>query len=63
MANPNESDWTEWMYSPRWCHSVEELLTGDFNADTKSDWLCHNPDGRLWVALARGDGTFSGTTW
>jgi Tol biopolymer transport system component len=54
---------TTWSTTSSWCgHAGSELRVGDFNADGRSDMLCHDTSGRKWVAFASATGTFSGTS-
>ena len=47
-----------------WCgHKGAQLHLGDFNGDGRTDMLCHDLAGNKWVALARPDGSFKGTSW
>jgi hypothetical protein len=56
---------TDWAASLDWCHHPgAELHIGDFNRDGRDDMLCHDSNtGRKWIALARGNGRFTGTDW
>lgn len=54
---------TNWHANLNWCnHSGSSLYTGDFNGDNRDDMMCHDTQGRVWIALASSSGTFSGTT-
>ena len=56
---------TDWHANLGWCsHSGAQLHLGDFNADGGDDMLCHDTKtGYKWVALAKGNGNFTGTDW
>ncbi|MET0344273.1 MAG: VCBS repeat-containing protein [Polyangiales bacterium] len=55
---------TSWQANLGWCnHAGARLFIGDFNGDGRDDMLCHDGQGRKWVALANYGGQFSGTSW
>ncbi|WP_434418076.1 FG-GAP repeat domain-containing protein [Nannocystis pusilla] len=42
-----------------WCRGEgTELHVGKFNSDERSDMLCHDPSGHIWISNARKDGSF-----
>ena len=53
-----------WEKDMRWCrHSRGSLYVGDFNGDNRTDILCHDTDGYVWIAYADNAGTFNWTGW
>ncbi|XP_032241050.2 uncharacterized protein LOC5515387 [Nematostella vectensis] len=47
-----------------WCvHGGSRLHIGDFNGDGRSDMMCHDHSGSIWVSLADGNGHFTKTSW
>jgi hypothetical protein len=54
---------TSWESPMAWCnHFGSHLLVADTNGDGRSDLVCHDNTGHLWVALATPTGTFTGTS-
>ncbi|XP_033111126.1 uncharacterized protein LOC117112167, partial [Anneissia japonica] len=55
---------TSWEAGLGWCwHSGAQLFIDDFNADNRSDMLCHDGSGYKWISYANQDGSFPGTSW
>jgi hypothetical protein len=56
---------TDWEAALGWCnHASGELHIGDFNRDRRDDMLCHDTaTGHKWIAYAKINGRFTGTTW
>ncbi|XP_071944951.1 uncharacterized protein [Antedon mediterranea] len=53
-----------WKREMSWCHhSGAQLYIGDFNGDDRSDMLCHDTAGKIWISWAQPGGTFIGTPW
>lgn len=52
---------TNWSFGGNWCgHASGQLFVGDFDANGRSDLLCHDSaNGSKWVALANSGGTFT----
>jgi len=47
-----------------WCnHHGSSVYVGDFNGDNRTDILCHDTKGYVWIAYADNAGTFTGTGW
>lgn len=53
----------EWESADVWCsHTTAQLHIGDFNADGRSDLLCHDTgDGHKWIDYAAASGSVFGT--
>ncbi|WP_434418088.1 FG-GAP repeat domain-containing protein [Nannocystis pusilla] len=50
---------TSWYAPMEWCAVAGgELYIGKFNSDKRSDMLCHDPSGYMWISNAREDGSF-----
>ena len=50
---------TDWQADLRWCRGAhDKLYIGDFNADNRSDLLCHNTTaGQQWLRYTNADGS------
>jgi hypothetical protein len=63
-SSAGEFTGTSWKRAMGWCsHAGSELHVGDFNGDGRTDMMCHDKSGYKWVALAKPDGSFTGTSW
>lgn len=63
LAHPSSCR-LRWSTAMNWCLGSSEIHMGDFNADGRTDMLCHEPaTGYKWVALATNTGKFNGTHW
>ena len=53
-----------WENEMSWCnHYRTTLYVGDFNGDGKTDILCHDGNGQMWIAYANNAGAFTSSDW
>ncbi|KAJ8029400.1 hypothetical protein HOLleu_28779 [Holothuria leucospilota] len=53
-----------WDAKRGWCGGRTNFFLGDFNGDSRTDFLCHRPsDGYIAISFANAKGQFNGTSW
>jgi len=65
MTEPNaEPGANSWELDMQWCHHPgARLLVGDFDGDKRTDMLCNDRAGHLWIAYANHEGRFDERRW